>query len=368
MANNVIWSAIFLGNAADMDTNESSTALENSSPIIRTFGSSSDRLASHVVEVDTDSSDSNMSTNNVGTSDTVTYDIGSGPETHTLDTGALVSATVRFTDGTTTSENVVIYQDTAGNLFLVAQDGQTVLASKPIESITVSSVLATGSSDSQFNYDTVQFVCFAPGTMILCPDGERPVEALGPGDPVVTADHGVQRLRWTGQRELTFGPSPETQKPILIRAGALGPGCPRDDLIVSPQHRILLGGAEVRRLTGDDQALGIAAALTGLPGVRRMFGRRQVTYHSLLFERHEIIFANGTPVESLYPGRYAMTLFDPRQRGEILKLFPRLLADPVDGFGPKARPLLRRREVVEMVRLGGVRSPALVPERHPALT
>lgn len=46
------------------------------------------------------------------------------------------------------------------------------------------------------------FFCFAAGTLIATPGGDRPVEGLLPGDSVTTLDHGPQPLRWIGARRV----------------------------------------------------------------------------------------------------------------------------------------------------------------------
>jgi hypothetical protein len=85
-------------------------------------------------------------------------------------------------------------------------------------------------------------VCFAEGTLIKAEDGILPIEALAVGHRIVTRDHGLQAIRWIGKRRL--GPDelssfPRLQ-PIRIRSGALGDGMPTRDLVVSPQHRIVV--------------------------------------------------------------------------------------------------------------------------------
>ncbi|MEL7469965.1 MAG: Hint domain-containing protein [Pseudomonadota bacterium] len=140
--------------------------------------------------------------------------------------------------------------------------------------------------------------CFAPGTLILTVDGELPVEDLAIGDLIMTADHGAQPLRWMGKRRVVFG-TPETnrQKPIEIKAGALGGGMPRRALVVSPQHRMVLpgpNGAEV---------LCLAKGLTGLANVLRMAGKRATTYYALLFDRHEVVYAGRRRDRKLLPRR-----------------------------------------------------------------
>lgn len=189
--------------------------------------------------------------------------------------------------------------------------------------------------------------CFARGTRLLTPSGEVPVEDLRVGDRVLTRDRGAQRTIWIGRREIDFtdpaNPRGDKDKPIEIKAGALGRGLPRRDLIVSPQHRMVLideTGGEV---------LALAKGLTGLPGVRRMAGRKRVTYYALLLDHHAILLAEGAPTESFRPGPYILSTFPPHLRDAIHAVLPGLAADPERALGPPARPILSRRDVEALV-------------------
>ncbi|WP_353143118.1 Hint domain-containing protein, partial [Paracoccus sp. (in: a-proteobacteria)] len=85
-------------------------------------------------------------------------------------------------------------------------------------------------------------MCFIAGTLILTADGEVPIEQIGVGDLVQTRDNGLQPVRWIGSQKLgaaELAAMPKLQ-PIRVKAGALGPDAPRQDLLVSPQHRVLV--------------------------------------------------------------------------------------------------------------------------------
>ena len=87
--------------------------------------------------------------------------------------------------------------------------------------------------------DTSDFtVCFFPGTLIATPSGERKVEDLASGDPVLIGDSGVMpstwfgrkfaravSVKWTGRQTVStiFGPV-ERLMPIRFAAGSLGGG------------------------------------------------------------------------------------------------------------------------------------------------
>lgn len=194
--------------------------------------------------------------------------------------------------------------------------------------------------------------CFAPGTLLATPGGETPVELLKPGDLVLTADRGPQRLRWIGRREVRFGPENprgDKDKPVEIKAGALGRGpdgpVPRRTLVVSPQHRMVLSGQAIAKTFGTSEVFAVAKALTRMDGIRRMNGKRRVIYYALLFDRHEVIYAEGAPTESFRPGPVALSAFDPDHRAQIFAIYPGLATDPEAALGPPGRKITRRRDI-----------------------
>jgi hypothetical protein len=169
------------------------------------------------------------------------------------------------------------------------------------------------------------FLCFAHGTRIAVPGGTRPVEALRLGDLVETLDRGPQPVVWTGQ---VVHPAQGRPAPVVIRAGALGPGVPARDLWLSPQHRVMLSGKVVARMFGCDEVLAPVCTRTAIPGIERVERAEPMRYVHLLLDRHAILSAEGAPAESLLPGAMAMPA-----------LPPGLAADPIP-----ARPVLTNRE------------------------
>ncbi|MBT8417539.1 MAG: Hint domain-containing protein [Silicimonas sp.] len=201
------------------------------------------------------------------------------------------------------------------------------------------------------NLDTTTpgVICFASGTLLATPKGERPVDELRAGDLVVTADHGAQPILWAGKSDRHWpGCSPD-DLPILIKADAIGGGLPVRDLVVSPQHKLLVPPA-------DRCGAGVLApvkGMTALAGVRRMNGKRQITYHHILFGQHEIVFAEGIACESFYPGQMAMRMLPPAQRREVLDLLPALKDGAAEGYGPPARPALTVGQTADMAAEAG---------------
>lgn len=188
-------------------------------------------------------------------------------------------------------------------------------------------------------------VCFTPGTQILTPSGPRPVEMLEPGDRVITRDSGVQRLYWIGSRRIggaRLAAMPHL-RPVRIRAGALGRGLPEADLWVSPDHRILVRGAAVDAMLGTQEVLAAARDLVDERSVMTETRMRETTYIHLLFERHEIVWANGAEAETFHPGDCDLSgLPEPQRRG-LFELFPEAALDGA-AYGPHSRRVLRRAE------------------------
>lgn len=189
------------------------------------------------------------------------------------------------------------------------------------------------------NYETINFstICFTPGVRIATPDGEVPVEDLQVGDVVITRDNGHQPIRWIGRRHLEpeILSRADRLRPVRISAGALGAGVPSSDLVVSPQHRILLRSRIAQRMFGEAEILVAARHLTELDGVEIAEDYAAVTYIHIMLDRHEVVTANGAPAETLYLGRETLKTLTPEGRQEIATLFPRL--DDPDFAPPKAR-------------------------------
>lgn len=188
-------------------------------------------------------------------------------------------------------------------------------------------------------------ICYLAGTLIATPDGEVPVETLRAGDLVLTRDHGPQPLVWTSISHVTpadLDVAPN-QRPLRVAAGALGDGLPRRDVDLSPQHRILVTGA-------DGQEYLISARhmmMAGAPGItlRPVQGDYQLVH--IAFADHEIVLAEGAPMESFYTGKMAVRALSPAQRLSLALSFP----DLATGGQPMtpARPFLRHRDYAAML-------------------
>ncbi len=184
-------------------------------------------------------------------------------------------------------------------------------------------------------------VCFTSGTLIRTPFGPRPVETLFPGDTVLTVDEGPQMIRWVGRRTLSLADlmAHPNLRPVTILKDAIAPGCPDRDMCVSPQHRLLINKPEAALLFGQNEVLAPAMGLVDGRGIDQQAPNCEVTYHHLMFDRHQIIFGGGAPSESFYPGPQAMAALSQDARAELARLFPDLArsGDPHLAFGARAR-------------------------------
>ncbi|WP_300533385.1 Ig-like domain-containing protein [uncultured Mameliella sp.] len=167
--------------------------------------------------------------------------------------------------------------------------------------------------------------CFTPGTLIATPEGERLVEELNVGDRVITRDNGIQEIKWVGRKDLTgfdLARKPHF-KPILIQQGALGNNLPEHDMLVSPNHRVLVANDKTALYFEEREVLVAAKHLTGLDGVDEVEANG-VAYIHVMFDSHEVILSNGAWTESFQPGDYSLKGIGNAQRQEILELFPEL--------------------------------------------
>ena len=131
--------------------------------------------------------------------------------------------------------------------------------------------------------------CFYPGTLIATPAGDRAVETLAMGDLVLTHEGEEQPIRWIGLQTVStrFG-DPLRILPIRIKAGALADGVPVRDLLLSPDHAVLVEGVLIQ-----------AGALVNGTTILREFDVPGVfTYHHIELARHNLIMAEGTPAET----------------------------------------------------------------------
>lgn len=188
-------------------------------------------------------------------------------------------------------------------------------------------------------------ICFTPGTRIDTPAGPRRIEELREGDRVLTCDSGAQDILWIGSRRMSGArlfvmPG---LRPVRIRAGALGMERPDQELLVSPEHRMLVRGAAARALFNTAEVLVPARDLVNGTTIVTDLKLREVTYVHLLLPSHHVIRANGVETESFHPASAALSALSDADRSRLVDLMPGISRDP-HSYGGYARRNLTASE------------------------
>lgn len=188
----------------------------------------------------------------------------------------------------------------------------------------------------------VSTVSFTRGTHITLGSGRQcKVEDLRPGDSVLTRDDGAQPIRWIGH---------STQRavgafaPVLIKAGTLNN---MNDLLVSPDHRLFVYQRTDHLGAGRSELLVRARYIVNGTTVTLQEGGF-VDYFQLVFDTHQIIYAEGIAAESMLVDDTTASLIDK----DVLVHLNRTPAghhreiDELDVH----KALLRRPDAVDMLR------------------
>ncbi|QQA41369.1 Hint domain-containing protein [Pelagovum pacificum] len=189
----------------------------------------------------------------------------------------------------------------------------------------------------------VACVSFTRGTRITMANGEqRPIELLEVGDKVLTRDDGPQQIRWIGQNTLRAVGS---FAPVVIREGTLHN---ENDLIVSPDHRIFVYQRRDRLGAGRAEVLVKVRHLINGDSVYQQDGGF-VDYFQLLFDDHQIIYAEGIAAESM--------MVDQRTRGAVPEAVSRRLGEALSGHAHRhhldyevQETLLSKPDAVDLLR------------------
>ena len=215
---------------------------------------------------------------------------------------------------------------------------------------------------SSFTTENTGVVCFTSGTAIRTPHGDVLIDELRVGDFVSTCDNGAQKIRWIGRREIdaTALQTDAKLRPVLIPKGVFGA---TRDLFLSRQHAIMIERDHLAR----------AVHLIDLKGVpiRIAHGRKQVTYFHLMFDAHEVLFAENVPAESFYPGPMALKMLDPEAHAEIRLIFPgllRRLEKPAieQTYGKTVRRMIKRKDIRSAYRMGATGIIQRLTQSHPS--
>jgi collagen type I/II/III/V/XI/XXIV/XXVII alpha len=175
--------------------------------------------------------------------------------------------------------------DSGANRLIVAGGGlsETLQLGGHLYQASGFSVAAVGS------HTLVTYVaCFAAGTRIATPAGERPVECLRAGDRVVSHFGGSAPVVWVGHRTLDprRHPRPHEVQPVRVRAGAFAERVPARDLLLSPDHAVYV----------NEVLIPIRHLLNGATVFQEE--RDAVSYFHVELPTHDVVLADGLPAES----------------------------------------------------------------------
>ncbi len=131
--------------------------------------------------------------------------------------------------------------------------------------------------------------CFLEGTLIRTPEGEAPVETLSRGDLVMTVAGEAREVAWIGLRAVSARcADPVRCWPIRVRAGALGENVPARDLLLSPDHALLV----------ENLLIQAGALVNGTSISRETEVPSQFVYYHVELDDHALILAENAPAET----------------------------------------------------------------------
>jgi len=204
---------------------------------------------------------------------------------------------------------------------------------------------------SDLTQENTGVVCYGAATRIETIEGPKAIERLKPGDLVKTGGNGHRPIRWIGGRTIFYA---ELQAhpnlvPIRIKAGAMGKGLPKRDLIVSQHHRMVVSSDLSSAETGSKEIFISAKDLIGVPGIEIAIDLTEITYWHFICDQHQVVFAEGAASESLYTGPEALKMLGAEARAEIYQIFPQLRHTPPH-YAPKpARPILSQEDSKSLI-------------------
>ena len=155
---------------------------------------------------------------------------------------------------------------------------------------------------------------FGPGVMIDTSEGPQPAEWLRSGDLIRTRDHGYQPLKWVGR-----SPTHPASAPVRIFAGTLGHNLPEHDLIVAGDQHVLIRAAEIELLFAQEEVLAPVRGIATEAETAGQNAKEGAVLCHLLFDRHEIILAEGVWLESLCLNDDSLAQLPARERDNLLR-------------------------------------------------
>ena len=215
-------------------------------------------------------------------------------------------------NGDTTEVLVMVEVDIFGDVAAVYALPLAPLAPKQDYSL-----VGIDEENASRKFAEVACVSFTRGTLITLASGaQKPIEDLVIGDRVLTRDDGVQEIRWIGHSTVR---AVGEFAPIVISAGTMNN---ENDLVVSPEHRLFIYQREDAIGAGRNEVLVKARHLVNGDTIYQQDGGF-VEYYQLLFDQHQIIYAEGIAAETL--------LVDTRTRAALPPELDQVLAQSLPG-------------------------------------
>ncbi len=164
------------------------------------------------------------------------------------------------------------------------------------------------------------------GAEVLTLDGALPVQELQIGDMVITRDAGAQALRWISRVEVSSAQMAATPgfRPVRFATNSMGPGRPSRDTMLPPSHRVLIRNARAAVLFGEREVLAAAQHLINDATILPAKDLGGIVYFHLLFDDHQIVYADGLEVESLPPGRDVLMMIPEAEKADLIARMPEL--------------------------------------------
>lgn len=187
--------------------------------------------------------------------------------------------------------------------------------------------------------------CMLRGTRVLTTRGAERIEDVQIGDSVITADGKAKPVKWIGRRRFTQGPTarwPENIHPVRVARSALAENVPHTDLYLSPMHALFIDGVLI---PAKDLVNGTSIAYA-VPE-----GTTDIEYFHIELDTHEVILAEGAPVETLLVtdeyGREDFSNFAEYSRRYGRDSFPAMVS-----YAPVLGYLRGRDHLTALLRLG----------------
>ena len=192
----------------------------------------------------------------------------------------------------------------------IGADGQTYSAT----------VYAKDGGEKDFTVDPSPIIiCFAKGTEIETSEGVRAIETLHIGDLVHTIDAGYVPLKWLGRSDVGASEMQRWENliPVRVKPNAFGPGRPTKDVVLSPNHRVLVTGAQAELYFGEDEVLVPIKALINGITIQQEAACSGISYFHLLLDGHHIVDTCGLMSESLFLGDQSILAISERANQDL---------------------------------------------------